>query len=90
MTLPLAEYHSHRNPSKSQQNESSFAAVSEKTLHIFLPTPDAEYVVLLVERFMAREVRCLGNGQTHTTTTVTLAAHAPPRVNNYIQCTHTH
>ena len=57
MTLPLAEYHSHRNPSKSQQNESSFAAVSEKTLHIFLPTPDTEYVVLLVERFMAREVR---------------------------------
>ena len=28
------------------------AAVSEKTLHIFRPIPDAEYVVLFVERFM--------------------------------------
>ena len=34
------------------------AAVSEKTPLIFRPIPDAEYMVLFVERFMAREVRC--------------------------------
>ena len=59
----------------------SNAAVSEKTLQNFPPIPDAEYIVLFVERFMA--LWELINGQTHTTTTVTLAAHAC-RVNDSI------
>ena len=45
--------------------------------HIFRPLSNAEYMVLFVERFIAREVRCrVTDRQTHTTTTVTLAAHA--------------
>ena len=45
--------------------------------HIFfIPVPDAEYMVLFVERFMAREGSLGADRLTHTTTTVTLAAHA--------------
>ena len=53
----------------------SNAAVSEKTLHI----PDAEYVVLFVERFMMwryGQTDRQTDRRTHTTTTVTIAVHA--------------
>ena len=55
------------------------AAVSEKTPLIFRPIPNAEYMVLFVERFMAREVRC--QTDTHNNYSNPRCACAP-RVNN--------